>query len=313
MTSVQSDWNRRVLQNSALRVEVLPALGGKVSSLSLVPEGGEFLQGPLKPYAERTATTPFDESDGSGWDECLPTVGPSQIAFGSQTATLKDHGDLWRLPWTVEDSSDTSLALSVEADSLPLRFTRRFTLDGSSLIVDYSVTNTGSERVPYGWSIHPLFAIEPFDRIVLPDSVKEVKGTQTKGRLGTRDRMHAWPVNAEGIDLSLVGMAEDDVADKLLLPSPAEGWCALERIGLRARLRVEWNPSDWPWLGLWICYGGWPDAPGAKKGYTVAIEPCNLPVDSLSDSLETGAGSYLDGGATRSWQLRVRLEKAEER
>ncbi len=313
MASESSNWNRRVLANSALRVEVLPALGGKVSSLALVPEGGEFLQGPLKPYAERTATLPFAESDGSGWDECLPTVGPSEVAVGGATASLKDHGDLWRLPWNVDESSGTTLALSVEADSLPLRFARRFTLDGATLVIDYSVTNTSSERVPYGWSIHPLFAVEPFDRIVLPDSVKEVKGTQSKGRLGELDRMHAWPINAEGVDLSLVGMAEDNVGDKLLLPAPAEGWCALERVGLRARLRLEWNPADWPWLGLWLCYGGWPDAPDAKKGYTVAIEPCNLPVDALADSLGMGAGSYLDGGATRSWQLHIRIEKAEER
>ena len=313
------DWNRKVLKNGSLRVEVLPGLGGKLSSISLIPEGGEFLQGPLKPYAPRTANMPFAESDGSGWDECLPSVGPCQVSYGEgQTATIEDHGDLWRLPWTVDEATDEELRMHVAATSLPLEFTRTLTLNGNTIEAEYAVTNTGTARVPYGWSIHPLFAVEPFDCIVLPPSVKEVKGTQTKGRLGKPGATHPWPMTTNSLDreplnLSLVGMSEDNVGDKLLLPAPAEGWCALERVGLRSRLVLHFDPKTWPWLGLWLCYGGWPDGAGGKKGYAVGIEPCNLPVDSLADSLKAGAGSYLEGGETRDWKLQISIEKAAER
>ena len=313
------DWNRTVLTNDALRVEVLPGLGGKIASIALVPEGGEFLQQPLRPYAERTPTIPFDQADGSGWDECFPSVGPSEVALANgKSAKIEDHGDLWRIPWTVEEASSDTLRTRVRATSLPIEFSRTLRLEGRTLRAEYTIVNKSDQKVPYGWSLHPLFAVEAFDRIHLPGSVHEVKGTQTRGRLGEPDRTHPWPIatnslDREPLDLSGVGMAEDDVADKLLLPSPAEGWCALERKGLRAKLTLRWNPADWPWLGLWLCYGGWPPEPGAKKAYTVAIEPCNLPVDALADSLGAGSGSYLEAGATRKWTIAISVENTAER
>ena len=167
--STQKDWGRRVLSNGALRVEVLPALGGKIGSITLAGSGGELLQGPLKPYAPRTATMPFDEADGSGWDECLPSIGPCTVSYGeAKTATIEDHGDFWRLPFTVDEATDTTLQMHAEGTSLPLRFERSLRLEGSTLHLDYLVTNSGDARVPYGWSVHPLFAVYPFDRMNLP-------------------------------------------------------------------------------------------------------------------------------------------------
>ncbi len=306
-------WDRHVLENGFLRLEVLPALGGKLSSLSLAGEGGELLQGPLVPYAARTAVEPFDEADGSGWDECLPSIGPCVLEDG---AKIEDHGDFWRLPFTVIEASGTALRMRTEGTSLPLAFERGLRLDGASLHLDYSVRNTGRARVPYGWSTHPLFAVEPGDRIELPSSVREITAqASADGRLALGT--HPWPAtgnarDGEPLDLSLVLDENAGVGDKLVRPAPAEGWAALERKTLRTRLTLRWNPSDAPVLGLWICYGGWPSAPGAKKGYTVALEPCNLPVDSLADSLEQGGGAWLEPGETRSWTLRLDVERAEE-
>ena len=311
--TVENEWDRRTLANEFLRVDVLPALGGKLCSLALAGEGGELLQGPLQPYAARTATEPFDEADGSGWDECLPSIGPCTVAG----AKVEDHGDFWRLPFTVTEASATAVRMRAEGTSLPLAFERGLHLDGAALHLDFAVRNTGGARVPYGWSTHPLFAVEPGDRIELPPSVREVTAqASADGRLALGK--HPWPVtrnarDGEPLDLSLALDELAGVGDKLVLPAPPEGWAALERKTLRTRLTLRWNPADAPVLGLWICYGGWPSAPGAKKGYTVALEPCNLPVDSLAESLEQGAGAWLEPGEERRWALRLDVARAEER
>lgn len=314
------DWDRHVLSNAALRVEILPALGGKISSMTLAGGGGELMQGPLKPYAPRTATMPFDQSDGSGWDECLPSIGPCQVEYGDgKTATIEDHGDFWRLPFTIVEATETSLRMEAEGTSLPLHFERTLRLEGSTLHLDYSVTNRGEARVPYGWSTHPLFAIYPFDRIVLPPSVKQVTAqASANGRLGAANSPHTWPVttnplDGEPLDLSVALSPEAGVGDKLVIPAPPEGWAALERKTLRTRLTLHFDPKESPVLGLWICYGGWPGEPGTKKGYTVALEPCNLPVDSLANSLAQGGGSHLGAGETKRWSLRLEVSEAEER
>ena len=314
------DWDRHILHNEHLRVEVLPALGGKLGSIALAGSGGELLQAPLKPYAPRTATMPFDQSDGSGWDECLPSIGPCEVTYGDQqTAKIEDHGDFWRLAFTVDESSDTTLRMHTDGASLPLWFERSLRLDGRTLHLDYTLRNRSDVTVPWGWSVHPLFAIQPFDRIHLPASVQQISAeASANGRLGAAGSKHPWPhttnaLDGEPLDLSLALSIDDGVGDKLVLPAPAEGWCAIERKTLRTLLTLHFDPKDSPWLGLWLCYGGWPSDPKAKRGYTVGLEPCNLPVDSLAGSLSRGAGSRLAPGAEKHWSLRLEISDAQER
>ncbi len=303
-----------VLENDFLRLEVLPELGGKCSSLTLAGTGGELLQPPLKPYAPRTPTMPFDEGDGGGWDECLPSIGPCTLPGGTR---VEDHGDFWRVPFEVTASSETELRMQAQGTSLPFVFERGLRLDGARLHLDFSIKNTGGEQAPYGWSTHPLFAVKPDDRIHLPPSVREITAqASADGRLKLGN--HPWPgtVNArdgEPLDLSLVLQNNAGVGDKLVLPAPAEGWAALERKTLRTRLTLSWTPTEAPVLGLWLCYGGWPSASEAKKGYAVAIEPCNLPVDSLADSIKQGGGAFLASGEERRWSMQLEVERAEER
>lgn len=313
------EWHRVTLRNKFLHVEVLPELGGKIASIGLLPEGGIFLQEPLREYAARTPDMPFDQADGSGWDECLPSVGACTISTAGGQVQVPDHGDLWRQAWTVEEASDTKLRTQVNATSLPLTFTRTVTLQDSAIVVDYSVRNHGTEETPWGWSIHPLFAVQPEDRIHIPGYAHEVTAqASANGRLGPEGLMHQWPMtmnslDGQPLDLSRIGMPTDGVGDKIVMPSPKEGSCALERIGLRTRMTMRWDAKQFPWLGLWLCYGGWPEDPKAKKGYAVAIEPCNLPVDSLAASLKEGGGAKLAAGATSEWTIRLEFEKAEER
>ena len=69
---------RRELKTDTFSVDVLPALGGKIASMR--KNGVELLQQPLQPYAPRTLWTGFEESDASGFDECLPSVSACEIA-----------------------------------------------------------------------------------------------------------------------------------------------------------------------------------------------------------------------------------------
>lgn len=88
-----------VLQTDTLRATVLPALGGKIASLRWLPGDVELLQAPLAPYADRTPTMGFEESDASGIDECLPSVAACEVRTAGGMVGVPDHGDFWRLPW----------------------------------------------------------------------------------------------------------------------------------------------------------------------------------------------------------------------
>ncbi len=290
-----------LLANEFLQVEVLPEFGGKISSIVELASATEMLQPQLRPVVPRLAGLAFDRSDASGWDECLPTVAACTLPGG---ATMQDHGDLWREPWTVLTEDATSVQMSVLATSLPLHLSRTLRLEGRSLLLDYQLSNVGDRPAEYVWSAHPLFAVEAGDRIVLPPDTSEVlvEGSG-RGRLGAGGSRVPWP---GPIELDHVLAPDADVGDKLYAAAPAEGWAALERVRSGLRLEVVFDPAVLPWLGLWICYGGWPER-AATRGYCVALEPCTAPADSLARAIKEGHARTLAPDEAHTWRIEVRI------
>ncbi|MGA3080051.1 MAG: hypothetical protein ABSD44_01570 [Terracidiphilus sp.] len=303
---------------------ILPRLGGKIASIRV--GDCELLQTPLASYGPRTRTMPFDAGDASGWDECLPSVAACAVETEDGLAEIPDHGDLWRVEWREQGtgnreqdagSADTSsVTLRGECFSLPLALERTATLIetemGWRLSLDYTVTNIGDYPAPWSWAAHPLFAVEAGDRIVLPDSIRTARlEGSVAGRLGRGGDLVAWPIAAlaEGgeTDLSVVQPPESGIGDKLFAGplSAAENWCALERLRAGVRIKVSFNPAATPYMGLWICYGAWPERPGPRQ-MCVALEPSTAPVDSLAIC---GPWSrVLSPGDSVSWPMVVDFE-----
>jgi galactose mutarotase-like enzyme len=307
-------------------VTVLPWLGGKIASIRIGDR--ELLQGPLAVYAPRTPTMSFDAGDASGWDECLPSVAACRVQASTGTASIPDHGDLWRVPWRDSSqfadcssqlavrASDGSVTLRGECFSLPLTLERTVglaeTSTGWRLRLDYVLRNTGGSAVPWSWAAHPLFVVEAGDRVLLPESIETLRLEGSgDGRLGRNGDIVGWPVAAlaDGgrTDLSLAQGADSGIGDKLFAGplSDNENWCALERPKAGVRIKVEFDAAVTPYLGLWICYGGWPEGPGAKQ-MCVAMEPATAPVDSLA---ETGPWSrVLAPGESCRWPMTVAID-----
>src|SRR5260370_26436409 len=139
-----------LLQNDLLQVRFLPEFGGSSPSLRGVRAGEEFLLPPLSGYRRVSPSDGFNESDGGGFDECLPSVASCEAIAGA--LPVPDHGDLWRLKWRV-DSKDAAVVLHADALSPPLRFTRRATFEGSSLVLGIYLTNLSD--LPTVWPLFP--------------------------------------------------------------------------------------------------------------------------------------------------------------
>ena len=294
-------------------VLVLPELGGKIASLRIGPH--ELLHAPLNPYGPRNLTMGFSEGDASGWDECLPSVAECFVSTEAGQAVVPDHGDLWRVPWDVLESTQDSITLRAQCFSLPLELTRSLMLSESAsgwkIRLLYSLINLADYAVPWAWTAHPLFVCEEGDRIVLPSGVRSLRLEDSLGkRLGTHGDTVTWPMAkvAEGAedDLSRAHGACSDRADKLFAGPMPEGWSLLERTAIGLRIKVGFDPRITPYLGLWLCYGGWPEG-HALKQVCVALEPATAPVDSLA---ATGDWSrWLDPGVTVNWPMEVDIER----
>ena len=317
-----------LIQAGACSLTVLPPLGGKIASLSV--GGVELLQGPLAPRAPRTRTMAFDASDAGGWDECLPSVAACGVELPNGVAEIPDHGDLWRVAWKPvtessgrgswleDDANDSSpVTLRGECFSLPLALDRTLALseqeNGWRVDLGYKLTNSGPSPLPWSWAAHPLFAVDPGDRLILPETIDSLCLEGSGGnRLGKNGDTISWPVaklaGGRETDLSSVQPPDSGIGDKLFAGplTQKENWCALERASARLRIKVTFDPALTPYLGLWICYGGWPDRPGPKQN-CIAMEPATAPVDSLA---QTGSWTrVLAANESFAWTMHLEIER----
>jgi galactose mutarotase-like enzyme len=295
------------LRNNSLEVEFLPAFGGKIVSLRSVRTGEQFLLPPLKDYRHLPPNAEFSEGDCGGFDDCLPSV--ASCARGSGQVSVPDHGDLWRVAWRI-GSRNERVELHADASSRPLRLTRKGHLRGSSLILEYSLTNLSNSPTLWLWSAHPLFRVEAGDRIVLPTEIHELNMEYSAGNILGTDRQVSWPhaVSNAGVpvNLSVVGDKDGVTAHKLFARMGPHGWAGLYRAATKQGIVIRFDTSVLPFLGLWICFGAWP-AQGAAKQYTVAIEPTTSDTDSLLIAEESGTAPRLAAGQSCSWNLEIEL------
>jgi len=301
-----------LLENDLLQVQIVPNFGGKITSLRSVRTGEEFLLPPLKGYRHVSAYASFSESDGGGFDECLPSVATCDSI--ADEPPVPDHGDLWRSKWHV-DSRGSAIVLRGEAVSRPLRLTRRATLDSSSLVLEYDLVNLSDTPATWLWSAHPLLKVDSGDRIVLPHEIESLTVSYSAGDLLEKASCVRWPLaqstSGRTVDLSKMSDRDGITAHKLFARMDESGWAALYRQRVGQGLVMRFDPSVLPYMGLWICSGAWPES-GTEKQYTVALETTTCNTDSLAHAYLNKTFRSLNAREHFSWQLEIQLAGASQ-
>lgn len=279
------------LSGGELVVEIAPALGGKLVTLRRTDGDNVLYAPPELPYRLPDVDGDFSLHDTSGFDECFPTVGACTV----EGRALPDHGQVWSRPATWRREAATLVVTSELPDA---RFVRRLRIDGATLHIDYEVT--ASRRQPMLWSAHPLLAVHEGAQIVLPDEVTELSVEWSARPLPSRV---GWPVH-DGARLDTLGPAANARAYKVFTGSLTTGACALYDPASDTAVTMRFDAAELPFVGLWVCEGGWPVTRPAKH-YTVALEPCTAPVDSLDRAVADETARWLEPNTPRRWGLAV--------
>lgn len=295
------------LQNHFLRVVVHPKEGGRIASIHQNLSGTEFL---LQAQGERIRLMPgllarFEDGPCAGIEECLPTVGPCD--HETNGGPVPDHGDFWQIPWTVVgDTSPTHVRLHATGFSRPLHFEKSILLRDRSLSITYTVTNQGTRPQSFLYACHPLLAVDAGDVIVLPDEVKSLRLHSSRNlRLGHDGQRIPWPRSSKG-DLSQILAADSGVAEMLYTDRLKNGYCGLFRARSGEGISLHFELSRLPYVGLWLCYGGWPEN-GWPKQYALALEPTNAPYGSLKQAQKAGEVSPIAPDESIQWQIRFQM------
>ena len=303
-----------ILSSDRLICEVLPEFGGKIRSLKWLTNGVELLQPPVGPYRRHNESggspVSFAQSDAGGWDECLPSVASCQV----DGVSIPDHGDIWGYPCQVLHADDTDVKLLTRTASLPFAFTRTLHLSDASLEIRYGIENIGTRPIPYLWSAHPLFSVDAGDRLRLPAEVRRLRVEGSKHqRLGPSDTMQIWPNvhtrDGSTVDISTAQSQSADIGDKVFAHLSREGWADIDRLSAGITLRMEFDPEKTPYLGLWLCYGGWPEdsKPGSRQ-QCIALEPATADRDALSEAIEMGRARFLAPQEQHDWKISLRVK-----
>ena len=197
--------------------------------------------------------------------------------------------------------------------SRPFRFDRSIRAEGASLYLDYRVTNVGLHSLSFLYAWHPLFAVEAGDRVVLPSEVGCVSLYYSRHeKLGPHGRPLTWPIldKREGLrDLSVALAACNGAAEMIYTERLHVGRCGLFRSAQHQGVIVSFDPAQLPYLGVWLCFGGWPLTGPEPKQVAVALEPTTAPCNTLATAEASRLAILLEPGQSYSWNLHIELTR----
>src|SRR3979411_2241566 len=117
----------------------MPERGGRITSLRL--GGHELLDQGIG--VDRPEEAGFVDAGARGWDEMVPNIdaalypGPGEW----EGVELPDHGEAWRLPWSVLEETTSSASMRCDGRVLPWRLDRSVELRRGTVGLHFVYTN----------------------------------------------------------------------------------------------------------------------------------------------------------------------------
>ena len=292
------------LENSRIRVSIIPELGGRVWALLDRARGRQWIwHRDDVPLSTAHAGSAYDDVWAGGWEELFPNDAPADF----EGRALPDHGEWWSSVWKVDEAStgtDAVLRLVTETKARQTSCAKEFRLGGDSdtLRVTYRIENREPEAFHFLFKQHLAVALTASCQLALPGgrvtAVDPTFGTLMRGS-GTVD----WPLTGsadlDDADLRRVRPRADH-REFVYVSELPESWCGVDDVDAGASLRMSFDKTL-PFVWLFLSYGGWRDC------YTAVLEPCtNMPKD-LEQAVRDGQSARLDAGAVFQTSVGVTL------
>jgi hypothetical protein len=300
------------LESDALRVEVWPQFGGKVSSVVDKADGFELLFNyPAELPSGPKYDSPYGKGWYAGWDECFPAVAPGMYdRHPYQGVHVPDHGELWGLP-----------ALSVPAKGgittvwhglrFGYRLTRKLTLDPDAAVLtaEYTLVNLAPFEFHFVWAMHALMAMTTPVELSLGGVDGAGQGASPAFRWshdadGTDIQSpFDWPMAAEGVDLSRPDALPPRQGWKVFSAGEIAGPATVRYPSRSRSLRIHYASSDglpahW---GIWINTGGW----AGHRHF--AVEPTTGRFDQIDRAINDHSAGRVKPLARRDWSVKWEL------
>jgi hypothetical protein len=284
------------LDNGRLRLDLLPAFGGRAWTLEDLERKAQWIwRNPKISLAAPKKGASYDDSWAGGWEELFPNDAAGEFDGRS----LPDHGEWWSRSWeadVVEDSPKrASVRLRLGTRSVKAACEKIITLDAGakSVHVRYRIENREKSPLRFMLKQHLAAAVSPGDRLELPGGTVHAVDPDFSTRLKMKAPQD-WPA---GIDVLPPAGTDREFVYVADLP---EGWAGVRRQD-GARLRMKFDRKMFPHCWFFMDFGGW------RGNYVVVIEPCtNWPKD-LTAAAAAGRCASLPPGGVLETAVEVEL------
>ncbi len=273
-----------LIENEFLRVEVVPILGGKITSVFNKVLQKEFLWHDKQlALQENPAGADYDSNFWGGIDELMPNDIPEQI----DDIEYPDHGELWTTGLNYEVKDDRIVLFGLLKLS-NLSYRKEISLNSSSprIVLTYHIQNEATTVRHFLWKMHAALQIAPGDYL---------KSTALKGRVvypassrfeDTEEFL--WPT-IEGKDAALIPPKNGTMDFFYLYPTQI-GTMSLLMDNGKYRFGYEYDRMIFPYEWYFASYGQFRDH------YVAILEPATAMPVSVREAIELKQCTVLGPG-----------------
>lgn len=284
------------IENSLLRLEILPEVGGKIRQITYKPLGADLLWNhPHIAPAQHPSTACYDDLWSGGWDEIFPNDEPGSI----EGIQLPDHGELWTGCWQVEpfergDAAGVRLGFTTPISRFQIEKTIALRPESAVLEMRYRLTSLGEKAFPFLLKLHPAFAVSPHHRIDFPP-MTVLRELEFPGSLSAAPMTFPWPhapLGDRSLDLRHVPDLSSKAVHFFYGTQMAAGWCGITDRANRLATALRFDPQVFRACWLFATHGGWRDLNVA------VLEPATGYPFRLPSMIQAGQARCLAPGET---------------
>lgn len=294
-------WDVLRLSTDALSADIIPALGGTITSVTRRVDGAALLWS--TPWGVRprgasslpgTSKAQMIDSLAGGWQTLFPNGGESAFIHGVDWG---DDGEA-RVTWLDWEFTGSSVQMSGRLVRSPFEITKIVSMRDHEVTVGETVRNVGRERIETMWGSQLMLGGELLGPETIVDAAAAVVRPDPHiSTAASYDDLMPWP-RSHGADsmINLRLLPGPDAAETRLayLSDFSQPLIRIGRPSHRLAVELEWDADVFPYVWYSMEAGGRSDFPWYRAGYFLSLTPCtSWPAHGVHDARRVSDSTVL--------------------
>jgi hypothetical protein len=294
-------WDVLRLSTDALSAEIIPGLGGTVTSLTRRVDGAALLWsapwGLRPPGAGSLPGTPqarMIDSLAGGWQTLFPNGGDSVVVHGAEWG----HDGEARMTWLDWEFTGSSVRMTGRLVRSPFEITKIISMRDHEITIGETVHNVGGERIETMWGSQLMLGGTLLGPETVVDAAAAVVRPDPQISPGASyEALSPWPrAHGQQAMINLRLLPDADAAETRLayLSDFIEPLIKISRPSHGIVIELAWDSDMFPYVWYSLEAGGRTGFPWYRTGYFLCLTPCtSWPAHGVHDARRVSNSTVL--------------------